>query len=69
MQAVCFPDDVSVTVIVDRESVLRASRSHAAQLLWRLYGRAHIETQATQPALAEAAQVSVTQVFDNDSAS
>ena len=32
-------------------------------------GRAHVETQATQPALGEAAQVSVTQVFDNDSAS
>ena len=32
-------------------------------------GRAHIETQATQPALGEAAQVYVTHVFDNDSAS
>ena len=34
-----------------------------------LLSRAHIETQATQPALGEAAQVSVTHVFDNDSAS
>jgi hypothetical protein len=37
--------------------------------LAQLLGRAHIETQATQPALGEAAQVSVTHVFDNDSES
>ena len=52
-----------------RHSLLLCFCAILTVLSARQLGRAHIETQATQPALGEAAQVSVTHVFDNDSAS